>query len=426
MSFDPSGSPSPAASSGLSPGHRKPSVLILVAISMVAPAGINIIAPSMPAFVSTFGTDYGRVQLALSLFLVAIAMAQLVLGPLSDFFGRRPVVLAGMILAAVGSIICLLAPSIEVFIAGRIIQGIGACTGIALARTIVRDLYGREKAASMIGYVTMAMTVSPMAVPLIGGALQEHVGWWGSSLFMLCFSLIVFIGAYINLFETNPYLGKKTSLSSLASNYRALLREQRFVAFAITCGFASAVYFAFMGGAPLFASAVLGLSPTGYGAYFIFIAAGYGFGNFLSGRFAERFGIVRMIIAGTLVNLAGLLIAIGLFAAGFIHPLSLFAPMFLTSIANGLALPSTIAGAISIRPDLAGTASGMTGFTQIGFGAISATLTAEWLDIHLSIWPMAAVMLATATAALICGLWVSRLEAGQPPAHARIAPSHNP
>lgn len=389
---------------------RVPSLLVLVAISTVAPAGINIIAPSLPAFVDVFDTNYGRVQLALSLFLVAVAFAQLVLGPLSDFFGRRPVILIGMLVSIVGSAICIFSSTIEMFIAGRLLQGMGACSGLALARTIIRDLYERDKAASMIGYVTMAMTVSPMAVPYIGGLLQENVAWWGSSLFMLLLTAVVFLGAFINLHETNPYLGMKTNIRELGQNYKSLLSEKRFIAFAITCGFSSAAYFAFMGGAPLLSDAVLGLTPTGYGLYFIFIAAGYGIGNFLSGRFAEKQGVVRMIMTGCFINLAGILLAAALFSAGYLRPASLFIPFFISSIANGMTLPSTIAGAISIKSEIAGTASGAIGFMQIGFGAIAATLTAEWLDIHLSIWPMMVIMIATAVLALLCGLWVKKLE----------------
>lgn len=392
---------------------RVPSLAILVAISMVAPAGINIIAPSLPAFVDVFQADYGKVQLSLSLFLVAIALAQLILGPLSDFFGRRPVIMVGMLISMAGSAICIFSPTIDVFIFGRILQGIGATSGIALARTIIRDLYEREKAASLIGYVTMGMTVAPMVVPYIGGLLQEEVAWWGSSLFMLLFTGAVFIGVVIDLYETNPYLGKKTNIRRLARDYKALWMEKRFIAFAITCGFSSAAYFAFMGGAPLLTDKVLNLTPTGYGLYFIFIAVGYGLGNYFSGRFAEHQGVVRMIIIGCIINLAGVLTVALLFSAGYIHPTSLFIPFFFSSIANGVTLPSTIAGAISVKPEIAGTASGAIGFTQIGFGAIAATITAEWLNIHLSLWPMVIVMIATGILALMCGLWVKKLESQQ-------------
>lgn len=408
------------------PQKPVPSIFILVAISMVAPAGINIIAPSLPAFVDVFDTDYGTVQLALSLFLVAIAFSQLVLGPLSDFFGRRPIILIGMLVSMVGSAICIFSSTIEIFIAGRLLQGVGACSGIALARTIIRDLYKRDKAASMIGYVTMAMTVSPMAVPYIGGLLQENVAWWGSSVFMLALAFIVFIGSFINLHETNAYLGKKTNINQLSQNYRALISEKRFIAFAITCGFSSAAYFAFMGGAPLLSDQILGLTPTGYGLYFIFIAAGYGLGNFLSGRFAERQGVVRMIMTGCFVNLSGILLVATLFSAGYVHPASLFIPCFISSVANGMTLPSTIAGAVSIKPEIAGTASGVIGFIQIGFGAVAATLTAEWLNIHLSVWPMIFIMIATGIMALLCGHWVKKLEHIENQTTAKIAPAAKP
>lgn len=402
-----------------------PSIFILVAISMLAPAGINIIAPSMPAFVEIFKTDYGTVQLTLSLFLIAIALAQLVIGPLSDFYGRRPVVLYGMLLSIIGSFICVFAPTIEVFIIGRLLQGIGACTGITLARTIIRDLYNREKAASVMGYVTMAMTVSPMAVPYIGGLLQENVAWWGSSLFMLVFAAFILVGAFFNLHETNQYLGQKTNLRTLAQNYKTLLKNKRFLAFALTCGFSSGVYFAFMGGAPLLSDKILNLTPTQYGLYFIMIAFGYGIGNFLSGRFAEKTGVVRMIITGCFINLLGVLLVVILFSSNIIHPLSLFLPIFITSIANGITLPPTMAGAVSVRPDLAGTASGITGFTQIGFGALAATITAEWLDVNLSIWPMVIVMLVSSIAALLYAYCIRYLETNNGSLTSQIAPSQN-
>lgn len=404
---------------------KKPSIMMLVAISMVAPAGINIIAPSMPDFVDVFDTDYGTVQLTLSLFLVAVAFAQLVLGPLSDFFGRRPVILLGMLVSAIGSLVCIIAPSIEIFIVGRLFQGMGACAGIALARTIIRDLYDRDKAASMIGYVTMAMTVAPMAVPYIGGLLHEKIAWWGSSLFMLIFAGAVFVAGLLNLHETNAYLGKRTNLRTMSQNYKMLLSNRRFCAFSVACGFASAVYFSFMGGAPLLSSKLFGLSPTGYGLYFIMIASGYGAGSFLSGRFSEKRGVIWMIIVGTLVNLAGVFMVIVLFAAGYVHPLSLFIPVFITSFANGISLPSIIAGAVSVRPDLAGTASGITGFAQIGSGAIAATVTAEWLDINLSIWPMVIVMLIASLVAVVLSLYIRHLETIHEDGAVQIARAEN-
>ncbi|MEO1066873.1 MAG: multidrug effflux MFS transporter [Pseudomonadota bacterium] len=394
---------------------RKPSLYTLVAISMVAPAGINIIAPSMPAFVAVFETDYGTVQLTLSLFLVAIAVAQLIIGPLSDFFGRRPVVLYGMLLSLLGSMMCISASTIEVFILGRIVQGIGACAGIVLARTIVRDLFERERAASMIGYVTMSMAVAPMIVPLIGGALQEYIAWWGSSVFMLLFTFAVFLVALKDLYETNPYLGQRTTAKTLARHYAHLISDKRFVAFTATNAFSSAVYFTFMGGAPLVSSAVLDLSPIGYGSYFILVAVGYSVGNFLSGRFSERVGVVWMIISGCVLNLVGVLVVAALFAVGLSHPFSLFLPMLLTSVANGMTLPSTIAGAISIRPDLAGDSEGLIGFAQIGGAAVAATLTEEWIDRDLSVWPMVIVMFVASAVALMVSFHVRKLES----AHAK-------
>ncbi|MEM8837143.1 MAG: multidrug effflux MFS transporter [Pseudomonadota bacterium] len=385
----------------------KPSVAILVLISMVAPAGINIIAPSMPAFVTVFDTDYATVQLTLSLFLFAIACAQIIIGPLSDYFGRRKVVLYGMGLSCVGSVICIAAPTIEIFIFGRLIQGAGACTGIVLARAIVRDLYEREKAASMIGYVTMAMTIAPLIVPYVGGVLQEEVAWWGSSAFMLLFALAVFVIAYFDLHETNPHLGRVTSAKSLARDYSELLRSSSFLRYAGVGAFASCIYFCFMGSAPLLSSDLFGLSPTDYGLLFIFVAAGYGAGNYLSGRFSQIVGTTTMIAGGCLLSVVSVAAMMALFAMLPPHPLFLFAPMFVASAANGITLPSAIAGAVSVRPEIAGAASGFTGFFQIGSGAIAATFTGFILDQWLSIWPVLIIMMLAAILSLVTALAIA-------------------
>lgn len=373
----------------------RPSMAILVAISTVNPLALNIYLPSLAGMIAAFNTTSAQVQLTMSLYMAAVGVTQIFLGPLSDRYGRRPVVIGGMAVFVVGTLICLAAPDINTLIAGRIIQAMGGCAGLVLGRAIVRDLFERERAASMIGYVTMGMAVGPMFAPAIGGALDGHFGWQGGFYLMLAIGVIILVAAWFDLHETHHNRTRGQGFGGLVASYRALGSERLFWAYAATSMFTSSVYFAFLGGAPFIAASVLGMSPVVMGLYFMLVAAGYIVGNGLSGRYAQRIGVIRMITAGSLMPLVAVVLVAALFGAGVVHPLSLFLPMLLVGLGNGLCLPSAIAGAVSVRPDLAGAASGLVGSMQIGLGAVSSALVAFLLSDGMypaTTWPLAAVM----------------------------------
>ncbi len=387
---------------------RRPSVYLLVALSAVNPLAINIAMPSMPHMTEAFGTTYAMIQLMLSLYLATMALAQTVIGPLSDRFGRRPVLLGGMVVFVAGSVIALFAPTIEVLLAGRVLQGAGGCAGIVLARAIVRDLYDRDRAASMIGYVTMGMAVAPMIAPTIGGVLEETVGWRGSFVVMLATGAGALLWALAALYETNPNLGRAVSFRETVRQWGELLSVPIFWAYSGAAAFASAVFFAFLGGAPYVSSEIMQVGPVAYGLYFILVSLGYMMGNFLTGRFAARIGVPAMITAGNAVQMVAVGTMAALFAAGIVHPLALFGPMLLVGVANGVALPSAIAGSVSIRPDLAGAASGLGGSMQVGVGALASTLAGALLVTvwQGTVWGLLAVMIVAAVAGVACGLAV--------------------
>lgn len=384
---------------------RRPSIAILVAISAVNPLAMNIYLPSMPRLVDFFATTMSEVQLTLSLYLAAVALAQIAIGPLSDRFGRRPVLLWGLGIFLAGSIICVFAQSISVFLVGRILQAAGGCAGIVLGRAIVRDLFDRRRAASMIGYVTMGMAVAPMVGPAIGGVLDQAFGVVAISIFVTAIGLAVTLAAVVNLHETNHYR-MSGGVGELFRNFGTLMRIPAFWAYALTAAFTSITFFAFLGGGPFIASELLDMSPSEYGLYFMLVAAGYIVGNWFSGRYASSAGVLRMITSGNLMLLAAIAAIAAFFAAGYIHPLSLFGPIFFVGIANGICLPSSIAGAVSVRPDLAGAASGLAGSMQIGFGAIASALVGWLLSGVLwpgTIWPLVLIMALACVATLISG-----------------------
>ncbi|WP_209000075.1 multidrug effflux MFS transporter [Pannonibacter tanglangensis] len=377
------------------PVRPRPSMAILVAISTVNPLAMNIYLPSLAGMIAAFNATSAEVQLTMSLYLAAVGVAQIFLGPISDRYGRRPVVVGGMAVFVVGTVICLLAPDITTLIIGRIIQALGGCTGLVLGRAIVRDLYERDQAASMIGYVTMGMAVGPMFAPALGGALDGRFGWQGGFYLLLALGIVVLVAAWYDLHETHHTRSRGQGIGGLVASYRTLGATPAFWAYAATAMFTSAVYFAFLGGAPFIAAAVLGMTPLGMGLYFMLVAAGYIVGNGLSGRYAQRIGVIRMITIGSLMPLVAVVLTGTLFGLGIVHPLSLFLPMLIVGLGNGLCLPSAIAGAVSVRPDLAGAASGLAGSMQIGLGAVSSALVAFLLSEEMypaTTWPLVLVM----------------------------------
>ncbi|MGE4337047.1 MAG: multidrug effflux MFS transporter [Pigmentiphaga sp.] len=403
-----------SASAPQSAAARRRFILLLVAVAAISPLGINIYLPSMPGMARSLGVDYATIQVTLSVYLAAVALGQLVVGPLSDRFGRRPVLLIGMCMYILGSLVCGAAENIFWLNIGRVIQALGGCAGITLTRTMVRDLYDRNQSASMIGYVTMGMSVAPMVAPMIGGLLEATYGWRASFFFLVGFAASVTLLAWMKLRETNPYLLRRQAAGAphaapaladdkgpgLLRSYGRLLCSGTFWGYSLTTSFSSGVFFAFVAGAAYVMIELMGRSPFEYGAYFGSVSLGYIAGNFMSGRYAARVGPDRMIALGTLCNLAFVLILVAGFGLLKIHhPLMLFLPMMGVAMSNGLVLPSAIAGAVSVRPDVAGAASGLTGSLQMGFAALVAPLVG-WLLLD-SAWPLLGVMLLSSVLAVV-------------------------
>ena len=394
--FTPSPAPEIAG-----PPVRRPPVLALVAVSAMSPFAINAILPSLPAIEQAFDADYGRVQLVLSLFLASVAVSQIFIGPLSDRFGRRPVLQVGFALFVIACVAAPFAATIEQLVAIRVVQGATGCVGIVLGRAIVRDLFDRRQAASMLGYVTMGLAMAPMVAPSIGGVLQELFDWPAIFWCMAGLGALCLAVTWRYIPETNLHPAGQLSFDSLFRDFARLLRNSDFLLFSACASLSSGVFFAFLGGAPYVSERLLELSPSTYGLWFACVAIGYALGNFLAGRFTEHFGIARMILAGSALAVIATLLPPPLFALGLAGPASLFLPMMLTGLANGLSLPSAISGAVSVRPEIAGAASGLSGAAQIGMGAVLSAVAGAVLAGSRSAMPMFALMAAAALLALV-------------------------
>lgn len=350
----------------------RPPLAILIAVTALGPIALNLFIPSMPGMQRVFATDYATIQLALSLYLVGLAVAQLVYGPLSDRFGRRPVLLWGIGFYMLGSAICLVAPGIEVFVAGRVVQAVGGCAGMVLGRAMIRDIHDGPKAASMLAYVVMAMVLAPMVAPTIGGALDVWFGWWASFLVMLGVGAATFLAAFAFAHETHhgrlPVLGGL----DLLVGFGHLLRRRRFCGYAFMVAFTGAMFHGFLAGAPYVMVEIMGRTPVEYGLYFIVTAGAFAFGNLISGRLTGRFGADRLIRVGLVMCVgAGVLPMIFMFA-GLLTPATLFFPFAVVSVGQGLCMANGIIGAISVEPGRIGAASGLAGFLQMLTGGIAA------------------------------------------------------
>jgi DHA1 family bicyclomycin/chloramphenicol resistance-like MFS transporter len=386
-----------------------PHILTLVLVTGVAALNMNMMLPSLPSLTDHYATDYSVVALAVSAYLALTAVLQLLIGPLSDRFGRRPVILGSFAIFLVATVGCALAPTVEVFLGFRMMQATVA-SGIALSRAIVRDMVPIDEAASMIGYVTMGMSMVPMVAPMLGGFLDQVFGWQSVFWFTFLFGAGVIALAWFDLGETNA-----TPSSSFAAQfhaYPALIRSRRFWGYALTAALASGAFFAFLGGGPWVASVVLGMSPADLGFHFGFIALGYMAGNFLSGRYSTRVGLNRMMLAGGIVSAAGLVAGLGFFAAGMVNPETFFGSVLFVGLGNGLLLPSANAGIVSVRPELAGSASGLGGALMIGGGAGLSVISGAMMGPGTGGAPLLWVMLACTLLGIGTTLYVMRVAAG--------------
>ncbi len=383
-------------------------VCLIIGGTSLGPLAVNLLLPAMPHLVVAFRSDVETVQLTLSLYLFGFAVSQLAHGPLSDHFGRRPVMIAGFALTFVASLGALSATSIGWIVAARVLQAIGASAGVVVGRAIIRDVYDRDEAAAMIGWVTIAMLTVPMISPSIGGVLDTTFGWESIFVCIGAVSAALFIWAALALPETRAAAHGGGGVARFRRETRALLGDRVFIGYALATGFGSATFFSFLGGAPHVVIGQMGRSSAEYGLWFPMAAVAYACGNFITARWSARVGSARMALWGTILATAGgLVMALSVIAfpvsAG---PTVIFVPQLLVSLAYGLTLPNVIANAVSVRPQAAGAASGIAGFMQMGVSAVMTQIVGYALTRSASPLPLAAVQTACGVVALVSLAWI--------------------
>lgn len=382
-----------------------PHIFTLIAIAGSSALAMNLFVPSLPAMAEFFQTEYALMNLSITVYLAVNAVIQLLIGPVSDTFGRRPVILTGFGIFSLATVGCLLAPNIWIFLAFRMTQAV-VVTGMVLSRAVVRDVVPESRAASVISYVTMGMSLAPMFSPMIGGFLGEAFGWQANFWLLLFVGVSMFSLVYADLGETATTSG--LTLKRQFAEYPELLTSPRFWGYAMSSALSSGAFFAYIGGAPYVSSVVFGLDATQIGVFFGAPAVGYFVGNFLSGRFASRFGVNRMVLAGCIMNTIGMAVLLIVFALGYGSPLSFFGLMTTIGLGNGLTIPNAAAGALSVRPKLAGTASGLSGAIMIGGGAALSALAGALLTESSGAWPLLWIMLVVSILSISTILMVIR------------------
>ena len=375
-----------------------PRIVTLTLLAGLSSFTLSLMLPALPAMAEWFQTDVATMQLSVSLYLALSAVLQLGVGPISDRFGRRPVILVALgifLLATVGT---LFAPDAGTFLVFRMIQAV-VSTGMVLSRAVIRDMVEGPEAASMLGYVTMGMSLVPMIGPAIGGALADSLVWQSTFWMLLGLGLVTTALTFADLGETaTPQKGV-----SQMQLYPRLLRNRSFWAFCGVSSLASGCFYAFLGGAPFVGAVVYHLSPAEIGAAFALPSVGYMAGNFLAGRFSVRLGMVRMIVMGTSVTTMAMAGLAGLTLLDLSGPWVFFGAMVFLGVGNGMALPNANGGMLQAVPELAGTASGLGGAISIGAGAGLSALAVWLLGPSSGALPLVALMLVASvlsTAAL--------------------------
>jgi len=384
-----------------------PHIFTLIVLTGLGALTLNIFLPSLPQMTDYFDTEYRVMQLSVSLYLGVNAVLQLAIGPISDRFGRRPVLLWAIVLFLIATLGCLMATTIEVFLAFRMMQAV-IVAGLVLGRAVVRDMVGQSEAASMIGYVTMGMAVVPMIGPAFGGLLDQYFGWQANFVLMAVLGLAVLALVWRDLGETAPQ--NTSNFRQQVAQYPELLTSRRFWGYCLSATFASGAFFAYLGGAPYIGSEVFGLSPASVGFFFGAPALGYFFGNFISGRYSVRFGINAMILSGAIISMAGLAMSLLLFLAGIKTAVVFFGFMTFVGLGNGLVLPNATSGMLSVRPHLAGTASGLGGAIMLGGGAALSVVAGMLLTRGEGAFPLIWIMLATSVLGVAAIIYTIRRE----------------
>ena len=375
-----------------------PSRATLIIITAVSVLTLNLFLPSLPSMADDFQVSYGVMSFAIAGYLFLSAGLALILGPLADRFGRRPVLLVSFSIFALASAGAALTQDYTTFMMFRMLQAVCA-TGSTLSRAIVRDMYPPGKGTSVLGYIAMAMAVAPMVGPLVGGLLEETLGWRSVFWVFALLGLLSVVLVWVDLGETAK--GRVKTAAEQIQGYKDVTRSAAFWTNTLVLGFSIAAFFVFLSGAPLVAAQVYGLSPSFVGFVMGTTAIGYFIGSYITGRIAETVPLGGMMIWGRWIGIIGPVVALIIVILGHDTAYIVFGLMGTVGVANGISLAAANTGAMSVRPDLAGSAAGLSGAIGTTMGAVFSAITGALLTEQNGVWLFCFLIMVACLGALI-------------------------
>lgn len=388
----------------------------------LGPLATDLYLPSLPAIGIAFGRSVADIQLTLSVYIAGFAVSQLFSGPLSDRFGRRPVMLAGFAIFLAASVLAAFAPSLEVLLAARFLQALGACAGPVIGRAVVRDIYGPARAAKVFSYMATAWALAPAVGPIIGGMLETFLDWRANFWALASVSLFLLVVMGLRQPETNHHRDPTaTRPLRIIGNFATLIGHRSYIGHALMASFAYAGIFAFISGSSFLLIDTVGLSPAAYGFAFAAVVLGYMVGTFTSGRIGHRMGPERMLGLGAITILAGGLVGLVVALAGEITVAAILLPMTLYLVGCGFLMPNTMAGALRHYPRMAGAASSLLGCLQMSIAALVGIAVGHLHD--GTALPMLGMICAAAVAVALSWLLLARPGAAHDKLH-RADPGH--
>lgn len=351
-------------------------IALLVALGSFGPLTMSIYTPVMPSVGHDLAATPDSVKLTLTTYMLGFAVGQLFYGPLSDRYGRRPVLLGGLLFFALTTFACSFAPSIGGLIGLRILQGLGAASGSVLGRALTRDAYTFQEMPLVMSWISLGQNIAPSLAPLIGGFLGEWASWRATFWFVGGFGTILFLIVLAGLGETNRHRSDRIDLSSLLRGSGEMLRDRRFLGHVLPLGFAFALNFGMLAGVPFILQEGLGFSPQEFGMIVLLSVGGFTLGTFVNNRLVGRVAPSTIIRHSGWFHVAALAVMAALSLSGVVTWWAVVGPHMLLSFGTGMIVANANAGAVGMYPRLAGTASSLAGLAQMGMGAMGTVAVA--------------------------------------------------
>jgi DHA1 family bicyclomycin/chloramphenicol resistance-like MFS transporter len=391
------------ADAAVAAGRRPRAPLWMLALfAFSATLGMHVFVPALPNAAHDLGVGAGAMQMTVSLYILGLAIGQLVYGPLSDRFGRRRVLMAGLALFTVAGFAAAFAPGVDALIAARLLQALGGCSGLVLARAIVRDTAATREAARRLALMNLMVTLGPGLAPLVGGALAEATGWRSIFLLLTALGVANLYFAWRLLEETAPETSS-VSVSTLAGDYLGLLRSPAFLGYSIGGGCATTSVYAFLAAAPFIFIDELHRPSREVGLYLALLVSGIWLGSVLASRLISRISLKRLLIGANAVGCVAALALLAIVLSGRLGVALTIGVMFVFCVGVGVAAPVALTQAISVKPRVVGSASGLYGFAQMAVGAVCTALAGLGADAALS----AALVLAGASLIGQASFWIA-------------------